>query len=88
VHAVLPKHAVLAKEGVAVPMADLFGVADRQLLDSCQLAEAYTVRIESLRDVLEVVEREIAMLAGRIDEWLVDDAGYRAIQATPGSGRC
>ncbi len=79
-------HAVLAKEGVAVPMADLFGVAGRQLLDSCQLAEAYTVRIESLRDVLEVVEGEITMLAGRIEEWLADDAGYRAIQAIPGVG--
>ncbi|MDP9419667.1 MAG: transposase [Actinomycetota bacterium] len=32
-------HAVLAKEGVAVPMADLFGTAGRVLLKSCALGE-------------------------------------------------
>ncbi len=45
-------HAVLAKEGVHVPMTDLFGVAGQNLLDTCELAEAYTVRVESLRDVM------------------------------------
>jgi len=79
-------HAVLAKEGVAVPMADLFGTAGNELLDTCQLADAYTVRVESLRDVLEVVDGEIAMLAERISEWLDDDVGYRAIQTIPGVG--
>ncbi len=79
-------HAVLAKEGVAVPMSDLFGVAGRELLDTCQLGEAYAVRIESLRDVIEVVSGEIAMLGGRIEEWLADDGGYVAIQAIPGVG--
>ncbi|MGH3515224.1 MAG: IS110 family transposase [Pseudonocardiaceae bacterium] len=79
-------HAVLAKEGVTVPMSDLFGVAGRELLDTTELAPAYTVRVESLRDVLEVVEREIAMLAGRVEAWLADDAGYRAVQALAGVG--
>jgi transposase len=79
-------HAVLAKEGVRVPMSDLFGAAGQDLLDSCALGEAYTVRVESLRDLLEVLEREIAMLAGRIEVWLADDAGYCAIQAIPGGG--
>ena len=79
-------HAVLAKEGVAVPMSDLFGVAGQVLLDTCQLGEAYAVRVESLRDVMEVVDREIRMLQGRIDAWLVDDAGYHAVQAIPGVG--
>src|ERR671919_59642 len=30
-------HAVLAKEGVRVPMSDLFGVAGQALLDTCEL---------------------------------------------------
>jgi len=79
-------HAVLAKEGVRVPMSDLFGVAGRALLDGCELAEAYAVRVESLRDVIEVLDREIAMLQGRIDDWLVDDVGFHAVQAIPGVG--
>ena len=79
-------HAVLAKEGVAVPMSDLFGVAGQALLDACPLAEAYAVRVESLRDLIEVVDREIAMLQGRIEDWLADDAAYHSIQAIPGVG--
>lgn len=37
-------HAVLAKEGVHVPMTDPFGVAGNQLLDSLQLAPAFDAR--------------------------------------------
>ena len=47
-------HAVLAKEGVTVPMSDLFGVAGQVLLDKVHLAEAYRVRVESLRDLIEL----------------------------------
>lgn len=59
-------HSVLAKEGVAVPMSDLFGVAGQVLLDSCGLAETFATRVQSLRDVIEVIDREITMLQGRI----------------------
>jgi transposase len=67
-------------------MSDLFGVAGRALLDSCGLGESDAVRVESLRDLIEVVDREIVMLQRRIDTWLADDAGYWAIQAIPGIG--
>jgi transposase len=36
-------HAVLAKEGVRVPVSDLFGVAGQALLDSVPLARAYAI---------------------------------------------
>src|SRR3954469_374105 len=55
-------HAVLAKEGVHVPMSDLFGVAGRALLDNCDLGRAYATRVESLRDLIELFDHEIAML--------------------------
>ncbi len=76
-------HAVLAKEGVAVPMADLFG---QELLESCPLGEAYALRVESLRDLLEVFDREVDMLSERITSALADHSGYRAVQAIPGVG--
>jgi len=79
-------HSVLAKEGVRVPMSDLFGVAGQALLDACPLAEAYTVRVESLRDLIGAVDREIDMLQVRIDHELADDSGWWAIQAIPGVG--
>ena len=79
-------HAVLAKEGVAVPMSDLFGVAGQALLDSVPLGRAYTVRVESLRDLIEVLGRETAMLDREIVRALAGHEGYRAIQAIPGVG--
>ena len=50
-------HAVLAKEGVRVPMSDLFGVGGQVLLDKVHLADAYRVRVESLRDLIDSVNR-------------------------------
>ena len=79
-------HAVLAKEGVRVPMSDLFGVGGQALLDQCALGDAYVVRVESLRDLIEVYDREVKMLEGRIGNRLDGHAGYQAIQAIHGVG--
>ncbi len=79
-------HAVLAKEGVKVPMSDLFGKAGQALLDSCQLGRAYTVRVESLRDLIGLFERETKMLDGEIAAALAGHPGYEAVQAIPGVG--
>jgi transposase len=77
---------VLAKVGVAVPMTDLFGVAGNQLLDEVPLPRAFAIRIESLRDLIEVFDREVAMLSHEIELWLSGDKGYLAIQQIPGVG--
>jgi transposase len=79
-------HAVLAKEGVKVPMTDLFGVAGQALLDAVALGRAYTVRVESLRDLIELYDREVAMLDREVSRALAGHDGYRAIQAIPGVG--
>ena len=79
-------HAVLAKEGVRVPMTDLFGVGGQALLDSCPLGDAYATRVQSLRGLIEVYDREVEMLEGRIGDRLAGHTGYRAIQAIPGVG--
>ena len=79
-------HSVLAKEGVTVPMTDLFGVKGHHLLNDVQLGDAYRVRVESLRDLIELFDREVAMLEDRIDPYLADDLGYHAVQAIPGVG--
>jgi transposase len=79
-------HAVLAKEGVRVPMSDLFGVAGQALLDCCRLGDVYALRVESLRDLIALYDREVEMLEGRISRRLSGHTGYRAIQALPGVG--
>src|SRR4051812_19978376 len=45
-------HAVMAKEGVLPGVTDMFGPKGQQLLDAMELADAYLVRVESLRDLI------------------------------------
>jgi transposase len=80
-------HAVMAKEGVLPGVTDMFGPKGQALLDAMELADAYLVRVESLRDLIEVYDREVVMLERRIHELLRDDHGYHAIQALDGVGR-
>lgn len=79
-------HSVLAKEGVPVPMSDLFGTAGQDLLNTAKLGRAYAIRTESLRDLIGDYDKEIAMLEREVDRWLSGDKGYLAIQAIPGVG--
>jgi transposase len=80
-------YAVLAKEGVQVPMSDLFGVSGQALLDSCQLGDAYGLRVQSLRGLVKVLDREVAMLDDRIAAAFKDHRGYHVIQEIPGVGK-
>jgi transposase len=79
-------HAVLAKEGVAVPMSDLFGTAGMALLAEVPLARAYRLRVTSLLDLIDAYDYEVAFFTRLIAEELAGHAGYRAIQAIPGVG--
>jgi transposase len=79
-------HAVLAQHGVLVPMTDLFGLAGKALLDSLELDGAFLIRVESLRDLIIGLDREITMLDRRIHERLRDAPAYRAVQQIPGVG--
>ncbi len=81
-------HAVLAKEGVKVPMSDLFGVAGQALLDTCELGRAYAIRVESLRDLIELYDREIAMLEREVGGLLATTPATAPCRPFPGSGRC
>jgi transposase len=74
-------HAVMAKEGVLPAAADLFCVAGMAMADN------YTTRVESLRDLIELYDREVAMLEGEIHIQLRHHRGYHAIQAINGVGR-
>jgi transposase len=79
-------HAVMAKEGVLPSATDMFGAAGNVQLDELALGDAYTIRVESLRDLIELYDREVAMLEGKIRERLRGHVGYRAIQAINGIG--
>jgi len=79
-------HAVLAKQGVAVPVSDLFGVTGRALLDDLPLDPPYAARVGSLRRLIEAFDFEIDVVSARLRAHLGSDPGYRAIQAIPGVG--
>ena len=79
-------HAVMAREGVLPAVSDLFGPAGNRQLDRMPLGPNYTIRVESLRDLIEVYDREVTMLEGEIHRQLHADRGYRAVQALHGIG--
>ena len=49
-------HAVLAKQGLHIPVTDLFGVRGRVLLADAPLDSAYRARVNSLCRVIEVFD--------------------------------
>ena len=80
-------HGVMAKNGVLPVVQEMWGPAGSAQLDSLELPFAYSLRIESLRDLLELYEREIDMLDRHIHRQLKGDPGYRAITKLPGVGK-
>jgi transposase len=79
-------HAVLGKEGVTVPVSDLFGVAGGLMLDNTPMGEVFARRVASLRRLIVDYNDEIAVVDRFIAARLRDHDGYRAIQAIPGVG--
>jgi transposase len=71
---------------VTVPMSGLFGVGGQRLLDGVELGKAYRIRVESLRDLIELCDREIAMLEKETAPFFAGDLGYHAVQTIPGVG--
>ncbi len=79
-------HAVLAKQGVPVPMSDLLGVGGNKLLDRLGLDAPYAARVGSLRRIIDLLDFEIDVVNKRVAAQLSTHDGYRAIQAVPGIG--
>jgi transposase len=80
-------HAVMAKLGILPTLTDMFGPTGQVLLDEMPLDGAYAVRVESLRDLLEIYERELTLVERHLHRRLADHKGYQAIQTLNGVGR-
>ena len=79
-------HAVMGKNGVLPKWTTMWGPAGTAQLDSLELPMACSLRLESLRDLIELYGREIEILDRRIHMAVKDDKGYKAIQAIHGVG--
>lgn len=80
-------HGVMGKEGILPGLGDMFGPGGQKLLDAMDMADNYLTRVESLRDLIEIYDREIGMLDRQIHRQLKDHSGYQAIQVIPGVGK-
>ena len=80
-------HGVMAKNGILPARKEMWGEGGYAQLDSLELPYAYAARIDSLRDLIEIYDREIAVFDQYIHRQLKDDPGYRAIQKINGVGR-
>ena len=65
-------HAVMGKNGVLPSRRDMFGPGGTAQLDALELPMAYELRLESLRDLIELYGREIQILDRRIHARLRD----------------
>lgn len=79
-------HAVLAKQGLHIQVADLFGVAGRALLERAPLDPPYRARVNSLLRLIDVFGFEIEALTSRLNARLSGDPGYQALLTLPGVG--
>jgi transposase len=79
-------HAVMAKLGIIPPVADMFCASGQVLLDDMDFPGPYGLRVESLRDLLVIYDRELALVERWLHRELKDHAGYRAIQVLHGVG--
>jgi transposase len=80
-------HGVLSKEGVQVPMTDLFGAAGNVMLDRLPMGETYARKVASLRRLIREYDSEVAKFDRLIVGRLADNEGYKAVQTIPGVGR-
>ncbi len=80
-------HAVMAKLGILPTQSDMFSPTGQILLDEMPFEGAYAIRVDSLRDLLEIYERELVMVEQALHRRLAGHKGYWAIQALNGVGR-
>jgi transposase len=79
-------HAVMGKAGVLPTRVDMFGLGGTAQLDALELPMGFSLRMESLRDLIDIYSREIDSLDRRIAQRLQEDKGYHAVQAIHGVG--
>ncbi len=68
-------------------MGELWGPTGQARLDRLELPEAYAMRLDSLRHLLDVYEAAIAELDTHIHAQLKAEPGYWALLTLPGVGK-
>lgn len=72
-------HAVLANQGVSVPMSDLFGRKGNELLDRAVMSPAARARVASARRILDALDFEVDLFTTMTSGHLGKHPGFTAI---------
>ena len=75
-------HGVIAKNGILPVVGEQSGLTGQAQLDRLELPEAYAMRLDSLRNLLDVYEHSIAELDAHIHAQLKADPGYQRRRPT------
>jgi transposase len=81
-------HQTLGKEGVIPEVNGIWGPAGRRWLDGVRLGDAYCDRIDSLRELIELYDRQIEQCDTRINWRLHGDRRFEALLRIAGWARC
>ena len=79
-------HAIMGEHAIMPTRTDMFGLGGTAQLDTLDLPMGYSTRMESLRDLIGIYDREITSLDRRIAAQLTNHVGYKAIQRIHGVG--
>jgi len=77
-------HALLAKHGIEEEFSDLFGVGGRKFLEGLKLPRLDAVVLESSLRVLDVLDREVALVEGELQQQASSDVDL--LMSVPGFG--
>jgi transposase len=80
-------HALLARQGVQRQHSNVFGVGGRVFLAALPLPAPQRRRLQQLLRLIDDFDREIALLAGEIDQLAGADARVGVLTQLPGIGR-
>ena len=78
-------HGVMAKEGVLPTYGRMFGPAGQRLLDEMPSRASTAIRVESLRDLLEIYERELVLVESHLVAPV--EGPYQGYSGDPGHPR-
>ncbi len=81
-------HAVMAKNGVLPDLGNMWGPGGAAQLDALELPDAYTNRLEVLRDLISVYDREIRAWTATSTWRYVTTAATRPSRPSTGWGEC
>jgi len=80
-------HGVMAKNGVLPARVEMWGPGGSAQLDALELPMAYATRLDSLRRMIDIYDREVVKFDRLIHRQLKNDPGYQAVQHINGVGK-